>query len=157
MRIFALTSIMLLAAILVYDSISGGIGDFPEALQFSFREPVDNAVAWLTVNPTFIAFTKGVRSIVYLYLLHPLDAGDIGVCLQRRVCAGGISAGLSDVTGRRAEPLDRATHRFFVGRETTAARAASLRRRAACATLAFAHWLIGKKPGFTRRDLPELE
>ena len=72
-HVFLIGSIVLLGAILLFDSVSGGIGDFPEALQFSFREPVDNAVAWLTVNPTFIAFTKGVRAVVYLYLLHPLD------------------------------------------------------------------------------------
>ena len=64
---------MVLAAILVVDAVGPGIGEFPESLQFSFREPVDNAVAWLTVNPTFIAFTKGLKAFIYLYLLHPLD------------------------------------------------------------------------------------
>ena len=70
---FLFGSIVLLTLILLYDAFGPGIGDFPESMEFSFREPVDNAVAWLTVNPTFIAFTKGVRAIIYLYFLHPLD------------------------------------------------------------------------------------
>ena len=72
-HVFLLGSVVILGAIMLYDTLGTGIGDFPESWQFSFREPVDNAVAWLTVNPSFIAFTKGVRAVVYLYLLHPLD------------------------------------------------------------------------------------
>ncbi len=44
-----------------------------EDWHFSMRQPVDEMVAWLTVNPTFIAFTKGLKTFVYLYMLHPLD------------------------------------------------------------------------------------
>jgi glycine betaine/proline transport system permease protein len=72
-HVFLFGSVILLGAILVFHALGPGIGDFPESMRFSFREPVDAAVAWLTVNPTFIAFTKGVRAVVYLYLLHPLD------------------------------------------------------------------------------------
>ncbi len=70
---FLIGSIFLLALILVFDSWGPGIGEFPESMRFTFREPIDNAVAALTVNPTFIAFTKGVRAVIYLGLLHPLD------------------------------------------------------------------------------------
>lgn len=70
---FLIGSIFILALILLYDNFGPGIGDFPEALSFSFREPVDSAVAWLTINDTFIAFTKGLRAFVYLGLLSPLD------------------------------------------------------------------------------------
>jgi glycine betaine/proline transport system permease protein len=70
---FLFGSILVLGAILLYDMIGAGIGDFPESMEFTFREPVDNAVAWLTVNPSFIAFTKGVRYVIYIYFLHPLD------------------------------------------------------------------------------------
>ena len=59
--------------LIVVDNWGPGIGEFPEAWAFSFREPVDQAVKWLTVNPAFIAFTKGTRAVVYLYMLHPLD------------------------------------------------------------------------------------
>ncbi len=69
---FLVSSIALLLSISIFDHFFG-IGEFLESMQFSFREPVDNAVAWLTVNPAFIAFTKGLRALVYLYFLHPLD------------------------------------------------------------------------------------
>ena len=72
-NVFLFSSILILAAILLFDSFGPGIGDFPESLTFTFREPVDNAIAWLTVNPTFITITKGIKSGIYLYLLHPLD------------------------------------------------------------------------------------
>ena len=72
-HIFFVGSLLVLTAILIIDSWGPGIGEFPEAWSFSFREPVDQAVNWLTVNPTFIAFTKGIRAVVYLYMLHPLD------------------------------------------------------------------------------------
>ncbi|NKB78063.1 MAG: ABC transporter permease subunit [Gammaproteobacteria bacterium] len=71
-RSFLVASVIIMALISIFDATIG-IGEFPESLQFSFREPVDDAVAWLTVNPAFIAFTKGLRAVVYLYLLHPLD------------------------------------------------------------------------------------
>ncbi|MEM9277391.1 MAG: ABC transporter permease subunit [Pseudomonadota bacterium] len=46
---------------------------YPRGWEFSIREPVDFAIDWLTVNPTFIAVTKFIRSFVFLYLLDPLD------------------------------------------------------------------------------------
>ncbi len=46
---------------------------FPRALEVSFREPIDVAIDWLTVNPTFIAITKFIRATIFLYLLEPLD------------------------------------------------------------------------------------
>jgi glycine betaine/proline transport system permease protein len=71
--VFLIGSIVILLSIWLFDVYVEQIGSFPEILQFSIREPVDDAVAWLVVNPTFIAFTKGLRTVVYLYLLHPLD------------------------------------------------------------------------------------
>jgi glycine betaine/proline transport system permease protein len=71
--VFLIGSIVILLSIWLFDVYVEQIGSFPEILQFSIREPVDEAVAWLVVNPTFIAFTKGLRTVVYLYLLHPLD------------------------------------------------------------------------------------
>lgn len=46
---------------------------FPRALEISFREPIDVAIDWLTVNPTFITITKFIRATIFLYLLDPLD------------------------------------------------------------------------------------
>ncbi|MGE4570765.1 MAG: ABC transporter permease subunit [Gammaproteobacteria bacterium] len=72
-NVFLIGSIVILLSIRLFDVYVVEIGSFPEILQFSIREPVDKAVAWLVVSPTFIAFTKGLRAVVYLYLLHPLD------------------------------------------------------------------------------------
>ncbi len=49
------------------------IGAYPGALEFSIRETVDHVIQWLTVNPTFIAITKAIRAVTYLYFLKPLD------------------------------------------------------------------------------------
>jgi len=70
---FLFGSIIILGAILAYDAFGPGMKQFPESLSFTFREPVDKVVAWLTVNDTFIAFTKGLRAVVFLGLLRPLD------------------------------------------------------------------------------------
>ncbi len=50
------------------------MNSYPRELEFSIREPIDFAINWLTVNPTFIGITKGIRSIVFLYFLDPLDS-----------------------------------------------------------------------------------
>lgn len=70
---FLFGSIIVLAAILLIDRLGTGIGGFPDSLAFSFREPVDAGVKWLSSNPTFIAFTKGMRAVIYLGLLNPLN------------------------------------------------------------------------------------
>lgn len=71
-RAFLLTSLSLLALIWWLDA-NGMTFTAYEQWEFSMRKPVDEMVAWLTVNPTFIAFTKGLKALVYLYFLHPLD------------------------------------------------------------------------------------
>jgi len=71
--VFLIGSIVILSSIWLFDAYMTSIGSFPEALQFTIREPIDRAVSWLTINPSFIAFTKGMRTFIYLYLLHPLD------------------------------------------------------------------------------------
>ncbi len=72
-HVFLFASLLILVAIMIGDSIWAGFGSYPESWDFSFRKPVDEAISWLTVHPGFIAFTKGLRTFVYLYLLHPLD------------------------------------------------------------------------------------
>lgn len=72
-HVFLATSILILGGILFIAGIWNGFGSYPESWNFSFRKPVDEALKWLTVHPGFIAFTKGLRTFVYLYLLHPLD------------------------------------------------------------------------------------
>ncbi|MBV1863010.1 MAG: ABC transporter permease subunit [Rhodobacteraceae bacterium] len=71
--------LLLILAILAWDTWVAKIGYFPKSLQFTLRGPVDNAVDWLAVNPTFIGFTKGLRAFIYLYVLNPLDKFIVGL------------------------------------------------------------------------------
>ena len=50
------------------------MNSFPSDWELSFREPVDFAINWLTINPTFIGITKFIRSTIFLYFLDPLDS-----------------------------------------------------------------------------------
>ena len=67
------SGILILYFISLYDSVGPGIGQFPESWTLSIREPIESSVQWLTINPTFIAFTKGLRAYVTIYLMRPLD------------------------------------------------------------------------------------
>lgn len=77
-HVFLLVSVLLIVVIFLIDRF-WSIGSFPELLQFKLRGPVDRAVESLTVNPTFISFTKGLRSFVYLYMLNPLTEFLVGL------------------------------------------------------------------------------
>ena len=50
------------------------MASYPSELELSIREPIDFAINWLTINPTFIGITKFIRSSIFLYLLDPLDS-----------------------------------------------------------------------------------
>ena len=67
------SGITILYLISFYDSLGPGIGQFPETWTLSIRDPIESGVNWLTINPTFIAFTKGLRAYVTIYLMRPLD------------------------------------------------------------------------------------
>ena len=67
------SGILILCLISIYDLVGPGIGQFTESWTISIREPIESGVRWLTVNPTFIAFTKGLRYYVTIYLMRPLD------------------------------------------------------------------------------------
>ncbi|MDP6164667.1 MAG: ABC transporter permease subunit [Gammaproteobacteria bacterium] len=69
---FFISSVGFLALVWLLDANGFAFSAY-ENWEFSMRQPVDEMVAWLTVNPVFIAFTKGLKSIVYYYMLHPLD------------------------------------------------------------------------------------
>jgi glycine betaine/proline transport system permease protein len=71
--VFLIGSVVIILGIWIFDAYVITIGSFPEALHFSIREPVDNVVSWLTTNPSFISFTKGLRYVVYIYMLNPLE------------------------------------------------------------------------------------
>ena len=70
---FFFTGILILYGISIYDSSVASIGAFPESWHVSLREPISNGVNSLTVNPTFISITKGIKAFVVIYLLKPLD------------------------------------------------------------------------------------
>ncbi len=65
--------LLLLAFYLLASSVKW-MNSYPSAMEVSFREPIDFAINWLTINPTFIGITKFIRSSIFLYLLDPLDS-----------------------------------------------------------------------------------
>lgn len=67
-----LTGGLILVAITLINGTMVSLHSFPDALKMSFREPVDQMVDYLTVQPAFIAFTKDVRAILFFYFLNPL-------------------------------------------------------------------------------------
>ena len=73
------TGTLLILAILIWDAWIMEVGSFPRSWEFTIRGPADAAVEWLAVNPTFIAFTTGMRAFIYLYILNPLDKFLVGL------------------------------------------------------------------------------
>ncbi len=72
-RPFLLTGVLILAFVYVFGGDIKWMNSFPRDLEFSLRDPIDASIDWLTINPTFIAITKFIRSTIFLYLLDPLD------------------------------------------------------------------------------------
>ena len=72
-RFYIIPSFIVFFIISFIDSNIISIGTFPEEWKLSIRQPIADTVKSLTVNPGFIAFTKGLRGFVYLNLLNPLD------------------------------------------------------------------------------------
>ena len=72
-RYYVMPSFIVFIIISLVDSYLISIGTFPEEWKLSIRQPIADGVKSLTINPGFIAFTKGLRAFVYLNLLRPLD------------------------------------------------------------------------------------
>ena len=72
-RYYVIPSFIVFIIISLVDSYLTSIGTFPEEWKLSIRQPIADGVKSLTINPGFIAFTKGLRAFVYLNLLRPLD------------------------------------------------------------------------------------
>jgi len=72
-KYYLIPSLMILFLISFIDSTFFEFGTFPKDWKLSLRQPIANGVESLTVNESFIAFTKGLRGFVYLKLLKPLD------------------------------------------------------------------------------------
>jgi glycine betaine/proline transport system permease protein len=78
-RTMFVSGVTIILAIMAWDAWISSIGFFPKAWQFTLRGPVDDAVNWLAVDPTFIGITKGIRAVIYLYILNPLDQFTAGL------------------------------------------------------------------------------
>ena len=72
-RYYVIPSFIVFIIISLVDNYLISIGTFPEEWKLSIRQPIADGVKSLTINPGFIAFTKGLRAFVYLNLLRPLD------------------------------------------------------------------------------------
>ncbi len=72
-NVFLVSSIAIITVVFLLDAYVVAIGEFPEDWRYSIRPPVQSAVDWLATSPNFVAFTKGMRAFIYLYLLNPLD------------------------------------------------------------------------------------
>ena len=69
---FLLTSLALLAALVVIDRHFASFGAFPESWEYSIRKPVDRALNELKVHEGFYAFTTFIRATVFNWILDPL-------------------------------------------------------------------------------------
>ena len=78
-RPFLVIGSLILGFVLLFGGDIKWMSSFPRALEISLREPIDYAVDWLTVNPSFIAVTKFIRTFIFLYLLDPLDKFLVGL------------------------------------------------------------------------------
>ena len=72
-RYYLIPSFIVFFIIILIDTFVLNIGSFPSEWKLSIRQPIAETVKSLTVNPSFIGFTKGLRAFVYLNLLNPLD------------------------------------------------------------------------------------
>ncbi len=78
-RPFLLIGSIVLALLYWFGGDVKWMSSYPSSLEVSFREPIDAAINWLTINPTFIGITKAIRAFVFLYLLDPLDRFLVGL------------------------------------------------------------------------------
>ena len=69
---FFAVSIILLSAVVLFSTYVFDLSKYPDVWKFGLRGPIDEAVEWLTVDPTVTAITKGIRYFTYLYMLNPL-------------------------------------------------------------------------------------
>jgi len=76
---FLISSIIVIACVLIWDSWVLEIGYFPNDWQFTIRKPIDNAIDSLIVNPYFYGFTKGLKEFIFFYILNPLEVFLIGL------------------------------------------------------------------------------
>ncbi len=100
-RAFLMWSLVILTLVFVFGGDVKWMNTFPSFLEISMRDPIDDAINWLTINPSFIAVTQFIRSFVYLYLLDPLDSFLAGLPWWYTMAAIGLIVWVS-VSGKFA-------------------------------------------------------
>lgn len=70
---FLIVSIVIILAVFAWDAWVVKVGFFPSEWQFRIREPIDAVVDAMVVNPVFIAFTKGMKDSIFIYILRPSE------------------------------------------------------------------------------------
>ncbi len=72
-RYFLFSSLLIFVLIYIFDAYFFTVGTFPETWTIEIQKPIENAVKAMTLDPGFIAFAKGLKYFIYLYLLKPLN------------------------------------------------------------------------------------
>ena len=70
---FLVGSCLLLAIMILIDSYSNLFAEFPKQWEYRFRTPVNEFVDRLSSNQSFYAATQGIKTVLYLGLINPLN------------------------------------------------------------------------------------
>ncbi len=71
---FFIASLVLIWVMALLDAYVDIFGNFPKALEYRFRTPVNQFMDVLVTNETFYAITTGIKKGLYFGLINPLNA-----------------------------------------------------------------------------------
>jgi glycine betaine/proline transport system permease protein len=71
---FFIASLVLIWVMVLLDAYVDIFGNFPKALEYRFRTPVNQFMDVLVTNETFYAITTGIKKGLYFGLINPLNA-----------------------------------------------------------------------------------
>jgi len=71
---FFIASLVLIWVMVLLDAYVDVFGNFPKALEYRFRTPVNQFMDVLVTNETFYAITTGIKKGLYFGLINPLNA-----------------------------------------------------------------------------------
>jgi len=72
-RSFLITSLVLIAILLLLEAYTDLYGKFPRDWEFSFRTPVNQYMDELTSNESFYNVTQGIKKTLFFGLINPLN------------------------------------------------------------------------------------
>ncbi len=72
-RSFLITSIVLIAVMMLLDTYTDIFGKFPRAWEYSFRTPVNQYMDKLVTNEVFYGITTWIKESLYFGLVNPLN------------------------------------------------------------------------------------